>query len=322
MISSLGTALLDEFAWLNTEGDPVRPGEVRWGGGGTYAIIGARVWTSKTGIIVRRGPDFPAHLAAQMASFGDIWQYQETVEPTPRALNTFVPPSPTRHFRYTAPPTPITAHELAQHPILRHTQVLHLCCTPQHFLEAVVPSLSAFPASPLLVYEPIPFACTPAALPQLAYVFPRLHLFSPNHEEAGAILGFSSERMEEDGAVEEVASAFRRYGAGNIVIRSGARGAFVLAKGADAGMWVEPFHRDASAVKDTVGAGNSFLGGTMAGFLAFPDDLVKATQYGSVSAGIVVEGTDLPYLTIREDGVELWNGKSAQARLEEMLERR
>ncbi|GAA5966100.1 hypothetical protein JCM21900_006445 [Sporobolomyces salmonicolor] len=84
MITSLGTALLDEFEWLAPDGTPTRPREVRWGGGGTYAIIGARVWTTAVGQLVHRGPDFPAAIEPQLDRFGPIWHFHRTEEPTPR----------------------------------------------------------------------------------------------------------------------------------------------------------------------------------------------------------------------------------------------
>lgn len=57
----------------------------------------------------------------------------------------------------------------------------------------------------------------------------------------------------------------------------------------------------------------------MAG-LAREDDLVEATRYASVSAGIVVESVGLPALTMGSDvdEEELWNGRSARARLNDM----
>ncbi|GAA5910749.1 hypothetical protein JCM6882_002069 [Rhodosporidiobolus microsporus] len=322
MISSLGTALLDEFCWLNVDGSPARPNEVRWGGGGTYAVIGARIWTSDVGLVVHRGPDFPPTIQEQLDSFGPIWQFKDVDTPTPHSLNTYHLPSPTRHFRYLTTPPSLSPSDLLSDPSLTQTKLLHLCCTPSHLIETILPGLSSFPSSPQLVYEPIPFACLPSSLPTLKSLFPHIRLFSPNHEEAGAIFGLSPAEMEQPGAVERVAALFRREGAGDVIVKSGERGAYVLQKGREeGGAWVRPFHRDAAQVKDTVGAGNSFLGGTMAGMLLHPDNLLLAARHGSVSAGIVVESVGLPALTLSTNGEELWNEKSARARLEEMGER-
>ncbi|BGP39964.1 hypothetical protein JCM10450v2_003944 [Rhodotorula kratochvilovae] len=313
MLTSLGTALLDEFCWVNADGHDVREREVRFGGGGAYATIGARIWKTDVGLLVHRGPDFPAAVQAQLDSFGTIWHYWDTETPTPRALNTYGPPSPTRHFEYLAPPPPLTLSDLSSIPALSCPAFLHLCCPPAAVL-ALLPSLLALPSPPQLVYEPIPFSCVPASLPALRDILPHVRVFSPNHEEAASLLDFPPST-----GVEELAASFRAEGALDVVIRAGERGAYVLpadAKGSK-GPWVPPYHTSADGVKDTVGAGNSFLGGLMAG-LAQGDNLVRAARRGAVSAGVVVESVGLPTLKVREEGEELWNGKTADARLAEM----
>ncbi|GAA5901312.1 hypothetical protein JCM5296_006757 [Sporobolomyces johnsonii] len=330
MITSLGTALLDEFEWLAPDGTPTRPKEVRWGGGGTYAIIGARVWTTAVGQLVHRGPDFPAAIQPQLDSFGPIWHFRLTEEPTPRALNTYHPPSASRSFRYVTPPPTLSPSHLLSTAALSSPAFLHLCCPPSHLLDVVLPALKSFPAPPpQICFEPIPFACVPDSLPILKRIFEHVAVFSPNHAEALAILGIGRGRDlppnedEEDANVEramieEVAQAFRREGARALVVRSGARGAYVLDEDKDEGEWVRPYHVDSRKVVDTLGAGNSFLGGLMAGLLLDPTNLALAAQYASVSSGIVIEQEGFPSLTVDRDGTELWNGKSAAERLAEL----
>ncbi|GAA5862030.1 hypothetical protein JCM1840_006913 [Sporobolomyces johnsonii] len=304
MITSLGTALLDEFEWLAPDGTPTRPKEVRWGGGGTYAIIGARVWTTAVGQLVHRGPDFPAAIQPQLDSFGPIWHFRPTEEPTPRALNTYHPPSASRSFRYVTPPPTLSPSHLLSTAALSSPTFLHLCCPPSHLLDVVLPALKSFPAPPpQICFEPIPFACVPDSLPILKRLFEHVAVFSPNHDEALAILGLGhgdlppNDDEEEDAKVEramieEVAQAFRREGAKALVVRSGARGAYVLDEDKD--------------------------GGLMAGLLHDPTNLALAAQYASVSSGIVIEQEGFPSLTVDRDGTELWNGKSAEDRLAEL----
>ena len=125
----------------------------------------------------------------------------------------------------------------------------------------------------------------------------------------------------------------------NVVVRSGARGSFVLEEGKDTGKWMRPFHTPAMAVTkvvDTVGAGNSFLvsrprtvgetslpniepqGGLCAGLVLDPGDLEGAVRRGAVSAGLMIEQAGFPSLSIGADGAELWNGTTAHARLDEL----
>ncbi|GAA5978278.1 hypothetical protein JCM11641_001157 [Rhodosporidiobolus odoratus] len=319
MLSTLGAALVDEFCWKDSAVNALRDNELRMGGGGVYATVGARVWTKNLGQLVHRGPDFPPALQAQLDTFGDIWRFRDTPTPTPRALNTFYPPSPSRHFRYLVHPPRLSLSELAAEPNFTSLRMLHLCCAPSDLQTQILPALSACSRAPKLCFEPIPFACKPEALATLRSSFSYIYLFSPNHEEAGAFFGFSPAEMEDPGAIERVAQLFRREGAGRIIIRSGALGAYVFERQKKDGVWVKPYHRDPTLVRDTCGAGNSFLGGTMAGLQKYPEDLVLAARHGSVSAGIVVESIGLPELTVGEDGVELWNGKSARDRLSEMV---
>ena len=392
MLCSLGTALLDEFRWLDDDGlEAGRPREVRLGGGGVYgacssmpplscarltpgraAAIGARVWSRDVGLLVDRGPDFPSAVQRQLDSFGPIWHYRDVDTPTPRvrtaryrlkpsratltrlttscsqALNLSRPPSSTRDFSYLTPPPERSLDDLSTITTLDKLSFLHLCCPPSS-LAALLPSLADLSGAPQLVYEPIPFACTPAELPQLADLLSHVRVFSPNHDEAAVLLGVPAPPSAASGShVEQLTRRFRKLGARDVVIRAGERGAFVLPDGALEGSWVPPFHSSADKVKDTVGAGNAFLvrlcshslalcaacagfepssddglersqGGLMAG-LALSHDIERAARYGAVSAGIVVESIGLPVLTTSESEKEeeLWNGRSARARLEDM----
>ncbi|GAA5842703.1 hypothetical protein JCM9279_003667 [Rhodotorula babjevae] len=319
MLCSLGTALLDEFRWLDDGLESSRPCEVRFGGGGTYAAIGARVWSRDVGLLVDRGPDFPPAVQRQLDSFGPMWYYTDTPTPTPRALNVFRPPSSTREFSYLAPHPARHLSDLAMITSPDKLSYLHLCCPPSS-LAVLLPSLARLSPAPQLIYEPIPFACNPAQLPQLVALLPHVRVFSPNDDEAAALLGVHGPASASGASieVEELAQRFRDLGARDVVVRAGERGAFVLPEMALEGSWVPAFHSSADEVKDTVGAGNAFLGGLMAA-LALSHGVAHAARYGAVSAGIVVESVGLPVHTTSErEGEELWNGRSARARLEEM----
>ena len=97
------------------------------------------------------------------------------------------------------------------------------------------------------------------------------------------ILPDENHRQErEGGQIEEMAIKFASYGARTIVIRSGARGSYVLnsepSLGAQEGRWVDAYWRPEEAaekVKSTTGAGNSFLGGLCAGLALTGRDIFK-----------------------------------------------
>jgi sugar/nucleoside kinase (ribokinase family) len=91
-----------------------------------------------------------------------------------------------------------------------------------------------------------------------------LSVFSPNHLEAAAFFGISEVEVEKSGkkGIEEVARRFVNRGlgkktlrgGGDVVIRSGHLGAFVISfKGEE--RWIKPFWEDQSKVKDATGAG-------------------------------------------------------------------
>lgn len=95
-------------------------------------------------------------------------------------------------------------------------------------------------------------------------------MFSPNHEEAAGFFGIDGEGAEFKArgkkGIEDVARRFRNETGAKceIVIRSGAMGAFVLpaSGGSEGGIWSEAYfeeHEAKEKVNDVTGAGNAFL---------------------------------------------------------------
>ena len=131
--ATLGMFIIDEFSFADENGNPTgktleaqvsiscghhRPSRTTWltergqiGGGGTYAVIGARIWStfpsilrspltkyrplrlppSNVGMIIDRGHDFPAHIQAALDSYGsDMWLYRDgPSRGTTRAVNAY-----------------------------------------------------------------------------------------------------------------------------------------------------------------------------------------------------------------------------------------
>ncbi|THU82476.1 hypothetical protein K435DRAFT_636774, partial [Dendrothele bispora CBS 962.96] len=74
--------------------------------------------------------------------------------------------------------------------------------------------------------------------------------------------------------------------------------------------WLPPYWTPDKAtqmVKNTTGAGNSFLGGLCAGLYLARDNVFRAARYGSVSALFIIQQAGLPLLDISETGEEYWN---------------
>ncbi|KAM0750778.1 Ribokinase-like protein [Meredithblackwellia eburnea MCA 4105] len=317
-VASLGLFILDTFEFRNEGKETIKREESVVGGGGTYAIVGARMWLppTKIGIVVDRGTDFPVETQRTLDGMGEMWHYRDQDRPTTRALNLYT--GDHRDFEYLNERQRLEPIDFP--PSLRTATWLHFVCSPTRSL-VINSQLTDW--HPNLAYEPIPDRCTPAELPSLRNILPHLAVFSPNHEEAWAFFGKGQDEVKEMGkkGIEEVAMKFFEEGAEkDVVIRSGALGAYVVRKG-QTGIWVPAYHTDATKVIDVTGAGNSFMGGLMAGLELHPDNLVLATQMAAVSASFIIEQYGLATLSTTTDGIELWNGASPIERLEEMKKR-
>ena len=102
-VCSLGLFILDtfEFRSANTSSTPTSQGATTLlkrdegviGGGGTYAIVGSRVWLppKRVGILVDRGRDWTEEVQNKLDEFGkDMWTYREKEEETTKALNLYI----------------------------------------------------------------------------------------------------------------------------------------------------------------------------------------------------------------------------------------
>lgn len=96
-VASLGLFILDTFEWRTVAEDgtatTTKRDEGIIGGGGTYAVIGSRIWlpATRVGILVDRGYDWPHDLDEQLDAYGsEMWVFREQPEyPTTRALNLY-----------------------------------------------------------------------------------------------------------------------------------------------------------------------------------------------------------------------------------------
>ncbi|KAI5894322.1 Ribokinase-like protein [Schizophyllum commune H4-8] len=323
---SLGTVLIDHFKYHNSEGDFERE-ERHVGGGGLFAVAGARIWlpAARIRIPVSGRENQELMVALVKLSTNDemwIWDDEDTLEALIeyRGVERRQVSFP---FRYVNPRPPRMLSSVPQS-IAQDAQCLHFCCSPDVLAENINHGI-VIPGQ-LLVYEPIPPSCIAANLDTLRILLPDIDIFSPNHEEAEAFLSESLPPGSISASlVEEMAIKFASYGARTVVIRSGARGSYVLnaepSLGAQESRWVDAYWRPEEAtekVKSTTGAGNSFLGGLCAGLALAGRDIFKAAAYGSVSASYVVEQQGLPAASV-EGGKELWNGDAPAARLARLL---
>ncbi|GAA5978112.1 hypothetical protein JCM5350_007399 [Sporobolomyces pararoseus] len=336
-VASLGLFILDTFEWRTaapsseTESTTLlKRDEGVIGGGGTYAIIGSRIWLppKRVGILVDRGKDWSSEVQAKLDEFGkEMWVYRDKEGETTKALNLYT--GEHRDFRYLTPRTRLEPQDLPSE--FHSSKYLHFVCSPTRAL-VIHSQLSSAIWRPSLVYEPIPDRCIPEELPALREILPHIEIFSPNHEEAASFYGISPAQVLERGkeGIEEIAKRFlKEEGAKDLVIiRSGAWGAFTVRKGKEEnGFWTEAYYPydDTEAqkrVKDVTGAGNSFLGGLMGGLVLHPDDVQTAVECAAVAASFIIEQFGLPSVETVNGKEELWNGASPKERLEKLQSKR
>ena len=140
-----------------------------------------------------------------------------------------------------------------------------------------------------LVYEPIPSGCIPSELPALRKVLPYIHIFSPNHEEAGTFFGLKLEEEEHDDKIKSIESLTQRFldeGAmDTVIIRSGKLGAYAKQRNGNAkvkqGTWTPAYHQTSEKVVDVTGAGNAFLVGCLADARKFSTSNIVAGRSDS-----------------------------------------
>jgi len=325
---TLGMFIIDEFSFMDDNGQATgetRPPQI--GGGGTYASIGARIWlpAHRLGMIIDRGNDFPPSIQTKLDSYGsDMWLFRDRSDiGTTRAMNSYK--GDHRSFDYLTPRIRITSRDLTKTE-LAETSTLHFICSPSRAASILSEVREIDGWHPTTIYEPIPDRCIPEELPALIHVLPSIAVLSPNAEEALSLL--SMPRPPTKQLIELAASKFLdmgvgKAGAGCVIVRSGAMGAYVATR-VKGGQWVDAFWNNITKIIDVTGAGNSFLGGLAAGLLLADGDVYEATFYATVSAGFTIEQEGLPNLSVTTTAGNLgeeWNGDSPQRRLKELRTR-
>jgi sugar/nucleoside kinase (ribokinase family) len=166
---------------------------------------------------------------------------------------------------------------------------------------------------PFVVWEPFPRACTAANRSAFVEACRYVDVFSPNQIELAALFEDTQSHVFDKEKVEGHARHFTHSTKiGIILVRCGQHGSLTLTSSGEP-LWLPPFYSSgAKEVVDPTGAGNTFLGGFMAGWER-TKDVREASMYGNVAASFAVEQVGLPTLT-RDEG-DVWNGVRAVDRL-------
>ncbi|KAH9441040.1 hypothetical protein H4Q26_013138 [Puccinia striiformis f. sp. tritici PST-130] len=332
-VATLGMFILDSFKYEEdycaTQKPSLDPGEWYIGGGGTYATIGARMWLppDRIAMIVHKGSDFPSKTSDELESYSSsLFTFISDPEhpKTTRALNTYS--NDRRDFAYLTPKRQVQLSEIYSAKSAPPAFV-HLICSPVRMSIILEERRKLFSDwSPQWIWEPVPESCKPENLSKLIECVGQIAVFSPNELEASELLGNPNPPCSAQ-EIQAIGDWFHQAGFRAVVIRSGKRGSYVVgAHGTDPvqRFWVPPMIGDQSQVVDQTGAGNSFLGGLMAG-LACGKGVLEATCYGSVSAGLTITQLGLPKITTRHDAKpasEIWNGDRSPPELLHLVRKR
>ncbi|KAK4685279.1 hypothetical protein P7C73_g4882, partial [Tremellales sp. Uapishka_1] len=290
------------------------------GGGGTYAIVGARLFLppEKLGMLVEYSPStLDASMRARLNAMGeDMWEYVPWPE-TCRSVNRYR--GQDRFFEYlTAPnlhtPLSLQSTRYASPP----PALLHFITYPDRSAQILDEIRQLGWRDTQLIWEPEPHSCIPANLEAIRDIASEVHILSPNHTEALALL---SRPLPDESATATLTACCRSLPLARTatIIRAGALGAcYILAAEPGTVHWVPAYYSasEAEHVVDPTGAGNAFMGGLGAA-LYEGLDVHQAVLWGTVAASFVIQQDGLPHFQ-SSDRRETWNGETGLERLEKL----
>lgn len=310
IFSTLGLFIIDENRYPESSGRPSEHDII--GGGGSYAVLGARMVAgaeraSRITGIIDKGRDFPDAVQRQLETWGAGWVFKEDpTRLTSRGANIY-DENDVRHFEYTTPKKRVEVGDILDAG-LGHSHTVHYCCAMDRFGESADTINEYSRNRPLHIFEPTPDACTAANLGELTRVLPKADVFTPNLNEACELVGAELPTTAED--MDQLASVFFRNmkPLAGVVLRCGPLGCYIKTK--DISQLLPAYHQDQTKVVDVTGAGNAFCGAFVTA-LHLHKDWLLAGAYGNVVSGCVIE-----HLGVAELGPhDVWNGLSVGDRL-------
>ena len=276
------------------------------GGNALYAAVGARLWSDQVGLLARVGENYPVGWLDALRRHG-LDTSGVRVMPGQLDLRTFfayldpctrVDTDPAFHFARIGQNLPDELRDyvhstpgqddpddyepLAVQPedwprTFDGAYALHLspisirthANLPARARQAGVTQITADPGERYMV---------PRLRSQIEALLRNVDVFLPSEMEVRSLMG--------DLDLWEAAIEFARHGPRVVVVKVGDQGALVYERGSDRRTHIPPYP---ARVIDSTGAGDSFCGGFAVG-LAGTGDPVRAAQYGTVSASLVIEG--------------------------------
>jgi sugar/nucleoside kinase (ribokinase family) len=307
------------------------------GGAGTYGVVGARMFLSKSpqkvGWIIDCGSDFPESVKNEI----DGWNTSAVLRSTPHRLTTRgwnkYGSNEERAFKYTSPKLRIEVQDLIRNSPLALSRSFHLICSPTRCMDINTKlqeywnsqskkstSLKSLALDHFIIWEPVPDECRPETWPACIKALKDVDIITPNAKEAAMFFGLPE--FQDKSSIESLAEKFVDYlskpGAA-LVLRCGTKGCLVRTQSSS--QWYPAYHGPQFAdykVVDPTGGGNSFVGGFAAG-LILGNSLEAAAICANVAASFAIEQIGMPQMTY--NGGELWNGRDVNQRITEYCHR-
>jgi ribokinase len=254
------------------------------GGSSTHALIGMRVWSDSLGYFAAVGDDFSAEHRSQLEELGIDLRGLIVREghATARAWQLFEPDERRIEIFRTSMDE---FYQLETH--FSELPAAYLRARGYHVshgtLEAMIDltaHLRAVNPHARIAWEPTPLQHEGSET-DYRIVLPQIDCFSPDRSEALAITGHQS--------APQAAATLLAWGAPIVAVRMGAHGSMVFTASGDS--FAVP--AIPTAVVDTTGAGNAYVGGFLIG-LADGDDPAEAGARAAVSASFAIEQFGVP----------------------------
>ncbi|KAG6016938.1 hypothetical protein E4U43_002681 [Claviceps pusilla] len=195
---TLGMVIIDEIEFE----PPTPPVFNILGGAGTYAALGARLFSPpplsrSIGWLVDQGSDFPNHISKTI----DSWNTAAVIREdhgrlTTRGWNCYSGPADRRLFQYQTPKRRLMADDLTSNLLLSRS--FHLICSATRCQELITEitarrkaaaSWGGVHVKPLFIWEPVPDLCVPEELPNCINALRLVDICSPNHAELAGFMG-------------------------------------------------------------------------------------------------------------------------------------
>jgi ribokinase len=280
------------------------------GGGGSYAMAGAHLWSSSIGLVGRYTKTYPADWVAQMASAGVDLSGLHQVDHVPAELvfgryfsdgerEVYDPVAVMRERGLEPTAEMIAWNELGgdgQRNVIRelspniedipkeymNARALHLAPMPYRPHRDLVEALRPFPL--ILTLDPGPHYMSQVNKEELRALLTNIQVFLPSEGEVISFFGAGAD-------MADCAKRLAEFGAEIVGIKRSTRGSLVYERTSDKLYHIPIFP---TQMVDATGAGDSYCGGFMVGYTE-TGSARQAGLYGAVSASFIVESPGALY---------------------------